>query len=79
MLAELGFPAEALEWHVPGNLYSFPADRDAATAAAGWVLDDGDAGGSLVQITNRVAGGILAEVGLECVCPDHLQGGTQHE
>ena len=38
VLAELGFPAEALEWHAPSNHYGFPADRDAAAAAAGWML-----------------------------------------
>lgn len=39
---------------------------------------NGDAGGDLSEPPDRAAGAIVAEVGLDCVRPNHLNGGT-HE
>ncbi len=42
VLAELGFPGEALDWYASVERYSglgAPPDRRAAAAAAAWVLD----------------------------------------
>ena len=40
VLAEIGFPQEALNWYAPAPSQHFglPADRVAATRAASWVL-----------------------------------------
>jgi hypothetical protein len=35
VLAEIGFPAEAIDWH---TTRAYPADRQAAEDAAVWIL-----------------------------------------
>jgi Zincin-like metallopeptidase len=38
VLTEVGFPEEAVDWHVPSDTFGLPVDTAAATEAAAWLL-----------------------------------------